>query len=630
MRKIFFLTYTLLHLATHAQDRGFKLVESSNSSFSEFYSELHALVIGNDSYDAHWPSLPGVHEDAVLISSTLKEIGFNVLKANNLNKHQLDSAFTQFISKYGTNPDAGLLFYFAGHGHTIRTNYGEKLGYIVPVDASNPNTSSMDFQSNAIEMAQMEIYAKRIESKHALFIFDACFSGSVFSLNRAIPEIITYKTSQPVRQFISSGTENEEVSDESIFRKQFISALTTDHADYDEDGFLTGTELGRYLQSTVISYSNNTQHPQYGKISNPALNKGDFVFPLLRSQPRTTQAVQNRIDSIYQNVVGSIELSTEMGGDLYVDGKLLTSITPNTIVPIHALSAGSHQLEIKGAEKWIQQVLVNAESNIIVEAKSRVKDHPQNKFINMVFVQGGEFDMGSIYGETDEQPIHSLIVNDFEISSTEVTVAQFREFVVNTNYKTEAEKEGWSWIFDEEWKKKNGYTWELNSKGDPAADFDPVRYVSWYDCLNFTEWLSERNGGKFRLPTEAEWEYAARGGVHKSNHSFSGSDIAPNVGWFKSNSEGEVRRVSIQKANELNLHDMSGNVWEWCSDWYSEKYYLRSPYANPKGPSIGEFRVIRGGSWNNNEESGRVTNRHKYRPLDRDNLTGFRVVRETF
>ena len=630
LRKIIFLICFLLNLMCLSQERGFRPVEKVNSSYEELYEEIHALIIGNSSYKENWPALPGVAEDVSIISSTLKKIGFNVVQAQDLNKYQLDSAFTQFISNYGTNPNAGLLFYFAGHGHTIQTNYGEKLGYIVPLGANNPNLSTMDFQSNAIEMAQMEIYAKRIESKHALFIFDACFSGSVFSLNRAIPEVISYKTKQPVRQFISSGTENEKVSDESIFRKQFIEALTTSHADYDKDGFLTGTELGRYLQSTVISYSNNTQHPQYGKISNPSLNKGDFVFGLKPGKSNVIKMNENRLDSSSHHLSGSIELSTEIGGDLYVDGKLLASVTPNTIVPILDLSIGPHLLEIKGSEKWEDEVIITSNSHLVIQVKSQVKNDLLNQFINMVFVSGGKFKMGSIYGESDEQPTHQVTLNDYEISSTEVTVGQFSTFVSETGYKTDAEEEGWSWVFDEEWKKKIGYTWKLNSKGEPAADYEPVRYVSWRDCMKFTTWVSEKMGGKFRLPTEAEWEYAARGGIHQSDFKFSGSEVATSIGWFKSNSEGGVQRVGIQQANELNLYDMSGNVWEWCSDWYHARYYEYSSYANPKGPSSGEFRVLRGGSWDNSVESGRVTNRHKYRPLDRDNLTGFRVVREIF
>ncbi len=158
-------------------------------------------------------------------------------------------------------------------------NWGDDLGYIVSVDAPLPDYDPPNFQSKSMSMEQINIYAKQIQSKHALFLFDSCFSGSIFALNRAVPEIISYKTAQPVRQFITSGSANETVPDESIFRAQFARALQGE-ADSDGDGYVTGTELGEFLQSTVVNYSHNAQHPQYGKIRNPKLDKGDFVFQL--------------------------------------------------------------------------------------------------------------------------------------------------------------------------------------------------------------------------------------------------------------------------------------------------------------------------------------------------------------
>lgn len=633
MRPIIFLTGIVLLLSSIAQQRGFKPVnDKKKEELNSLYQENHALIIGNAAYHKGWPSLPGVEQDVIEVSNTLKKIGFNVIVATDLNKFQMDSAFTSFISTYGVNPESGLLFYFAGHGHTIQTNYGEKLGYIVPVDAVSPNLGDMQFQSNAIEMAQMEIYAKRIVSKHALFIFDACFSGSLFNLTRAVPEVISYKTSQPVRQFISSGSEDEEVSDESIFRKQFVDALISGNADFNNDGYITGTELGRFLQSSVINYSNNTQHPQYGKISNPALNKGDFVFSLNSKINAFSIAVDSlSMDSSANQISkGSIEVATELGGDLYLDGKLLSSISPNSIIPILDLQPGIHYIEIIGAEKWQGSVEILEKNNVFLQIKSRGSGDRNSPFIQMGFVQGGTFQMGSRLGESDELPIHSVTLSDFEISANEITVGQFRKFIKETGYKTEAEVEGWSWFFDDEWKKKTGLTWEINSQGNKAGDYEPVVYVSWNDCQRFMQWMSDKYGGKFRLPTEAEWEYAAKGGIHRSEWSYSGGEDFIDVAWCKSNSDGTAHQVGQQQANALNLYDMSGNVWEWCDDWYNERYYERSTFSNPKGPLIGEYRVIRGGSWINDQASSRVSNRHKYRPKDRDNLTGFRVVREIY
>jgi len=249
------------------------------------YKASYALVVGNSLYRNGWPVLPGVKKDVELVRAALERNGFNVTVYNDLDKQQMDQAFTDFINKYGNQPENRLLFYFAGHGHTVKTSYGEQLGYVVPVDAPNPNKDESGFMSKSVEMQQIEIYSKRIQSKHALFLFDACFSGSLFAVSRAVPEIISYKTQNPVRQYITSGSADETVPDESIFRAQFIRALDGE-GDANNDGFMTGTELGEFIQSSVTNYSKNSQHPQYGKIRNPNLDKGDFVF--LVGAPRMT------------------------------------------------------------------------------------------------------------------------------------------------------------------------------------------------------------------------------------------------------------------------------------------------------------------------------------------------------
>jgi hypothetical protein len=269
----------LLDKDTDARGQGAVKVADPDGQELLIYQESYALVIGGSEYTNGWPSLPGVQDDIDAVTQILEEQGFQVVVHMDLDKAGIDQAFTDFISQYGQDPNNRILIYFAGHGHTVKTSYGEELGYIVPVDAPNPNYDEAAFQSKAMEMEQIKIYAKRIQSKHALFLFDACFSGALFSITRAVPEIISYKTSQPVRQFITSGSADETVPDESIFRRQFVRAMQGE-ADVNNDDYVTGTELGDFLQTTVVNYSENTQHPQYGKIRNPNLDKGDFVFIL--------------------------------------------------------------------------------------------------------------------------------------------------------------------------------------------------------------------------------------------------------------------------------------------------------------------------------------------------------------
>ena len=261
--------------------RGVRIQDTEGKEVG-FYQESYALVVGASAYRKGWSKLPGVVDDIKAVSKALKMHGFAVTVIRDPDHEKLKSAFNDFINSYGYDPNNRLLFYFAGHGHTIHKSYGADMGYIVPVDAPHPEVDRSEFLAKALDMQQFEVYARRIESKHALFLFDSCFSGSIFALERAIPKHISYKTARPVRQFITSGSADETVPDKSIFRHQFLEALDGE-ADVNEDGYITSSELGEFLFEKVVNYSRGTQHPQYGKIRDMYLDKGDFVFVLKRS-----------------------------------------------------------------------------------------------------------------------------------------------------------------------------------------------------------------------------------------------------------------------------------------------------------------------------------------------------------
>jgi formylglycine-generating enzyme required for sulfatase activity len=153
-----------------------------------------------------------------------------------------------------------------------------------------------------------------------------------------------------------------------------------------------------------------------------------------------------------------------------------------------------------------------------------------------------------------------------------------------------------------------------------------VEQVSWNDIQSFLKKLNTATGKRFRLPTEAEWEYAARGGNKSRGYTYSGSNTLSSVGWHVGNSGSKTHAVGQKQANELGLYDMSGNVWEWCSDWYGRNYYSSSSSNNPKGPSSGSSRVLRGGSWSSSASYCRVADRNNYKPDLRYYNYGFRVV----
>ncbi len=236
---------------------------------------------------------------------------------------------------------------------------------------------------------------------------------------------------------------------------------------------------------------------------------------------------------------------------------------------------------------------------------------------SMVFVEGGSFQMGSNDGESDEKPVHQVTVSSFWIGKHEITQAEWKE-VMGSN--------------PSDWK------------GDQL----PVEQVSWYDAVDYCNKRSIKEGltpcysgsgagitcdwnaNGYRLPTEAEWEFAARGGVKSKGYTYSGSNDVGSVAWYDGNSGYETHEVGTKSPNELGIHDLSGNVWEWCWDWYDEGYYAKSPGHDPKGAGSGSYRELGGGSWISIGNYCRVAIRGNYDPGGRYSYSGFRVARAVF
>ena len=213
---------------------------------------------------------------------------------------------------------------------------------------------------------------------------------------------------------------------------------------------------------------------------------------------------------------------------------------------------------------------------------------------SMVSVEGGSFKMGG--GRYDfEKPVHEVKLTSFSICQTEVT-QELWEAVMGSN--------------------------PSNYKG---LKF-PVENVSWDDCQTFITKLNQLTGQHFRLPTEAEWEYAARGGNQSNGYAYSGSNSFREVGWCRDNSRDRTHVVATKAPNELGLYDMSGNVWEWCQDWGDGSYYASSPINNPTGPSSGTTHIVRGGAWNDQQMDCRVEHRIGRKPTSTSELTGFRLA----
>jgi len=303
---------------TLMQERSVKVtVKIQDGKLLTLYNASYALVIGVSIYTNGWPTLPQAVNDAREIKTTLEQHGFVVTLVENPTAAQLENALKDFIATRGLGAENRLLFYFAGHGYTQKKAYGADLGYIVPSDVPLPDKDQAGFLRKVISMENFNSYAREINAKHVLFLFDSCFSGSIFALARAVPAVITYKTSEPVRQFITAGAADETVPDKSIFKQQFLEALKSE-GDSNKDGYVTGTELGEFLQTQVVNYSRESQHPQYGKIRDPRLDKGDFVFIVpLALPPKTTfdpNQYQTEANRLAANKAQWEKWQSEMGG----------------------------------------------------------------------------------------------------------------------------------------------------------------------------------------------------------------------------------------------------------------------------------------------------------------------------
>ena len=216
---------------------------------------------------------------------------------------------------------------------------------------------------------------------------------------------------------------------------------------------------------------------------------------------------------------------------------------------------------------------------------------------NMVWVDGGTFRMGATSEQgseiSDEKPVHSVTLSGYYIGKTEVTQA----------------------------------LWQAVMGSNPSyfeGDGLPVEQVSWDDCQKFIRKLNSLTGQNFRLPTEAEWEFACRGGNNSRGYKYSGSNYIDNVAWYDGNSGDKTHPVATKSPNELGIYDMSGNVWEWCADWYGD--YSSGRQTNPKGPYDGSSRVYRGGSWYYYARHCRSSDRFSNIPTIRNYDLGLRLA----
>lgn len=256
---------------------------------------------------------------------------------------------------------------------------------------------------------------------------------------------------------------------------------------------------------------------------------------------------------------------------------------------------------------------------------------------DMIHVQGGTFMMGTNEGEDSEKPMHNVTVNSFYIGKYEVTKKDWQELMGSWDPDPQ-DTFGIGDNYPVYWASWNAVIKYCNLRS-LAEGLNPVYRIAgstdseeWGPVPNEENELWDSvtcdwNANGYRLPTEAEWEFAARGGNKSNGYKYSGSNELHKVAWYEDNSAGNIHPVGMKQANELGIHDMSGNLWEWCWDWYNEGYYSQSPSSDPRGASSGYGRVLRGGSFLHNANGCRVEERSGCPPYNDQGSFTFRLCR---
>ena len=393
------------------------------------------------------------------------------------------------------------------------------------------------------------------------------------------------------------------------------------------------TTISPRLQSNFAETTIKVEDEAEIVINGISKGKGSWKGPLCAGVHDVECRLPNHISSKKQIVVkvdvpethildkptpieGSLYVkSNPSGAKIFIDGRDLGVVTPNKIDNV---LIGSHKVTILFDDNKRHDVDIHINKDEIatldvnlsdIKPTDALSDSTDRIFtvggvtFKMKLVEAGTFQMGSTTGSSDEQPVHSMTISkDYYIGETEVTQALWKAV---TGYAPTSGGSSWSRTYG-------------------LGDNYPAYYISYKDVQSFITKLNSLTGENFRMPTEAEWEFAARGGNKSKGYQYSGSNTIGDVAWYYDNSSSKTHTVKAKAANELGIYDMSGNVWEWCSDWYGK--YSGRAQTDPTGPTTGAYRVFRGGSWNNDATDCRCANRFPNSPSNRYFELGVRLA----
>lgn len=587
----------------------------------DLYDDYHALVVGVGQYD-QWPLKPEAVKNARDVSWAMKKLGFSVKLLTNPTMEELRSSLHEFSQKTGEEVDRGLLFYYSGNSQSSTSLDGKKIGRIIPKDAPLPIQDRESFEQHTISTDEIITVANQIQSKHVLFLFDAALSADAFQVEPAVMRRVNAVSALPTRQFITAGNAQAPIVEHTVFKKFLLLGLAGE-ADLIHDGVVSGSELGIYLSDRVGKVTQEQLHPQFGTMTVTGDIRGDFVFQLTNQIPEITRLSVNPKPVSAKIRILNIEPQFTQGIELK-PGKYR----------LHVSAKG-----FEAHDKWID-LKAGEDRTVRVQLSPKMEEITNTLGMRFIRIGKGSFMMGSKPtepGRSNDETRHLVkLTRHFFMLRTEVTKGQFNNFVKSTGYQTDAEKNNGCWITgqDKGWRQKPGTSWKKPGEVITEDDF-PVTCITWNDAKAFARWLSRKEGKNYRLPTEAEWEYAARAATStpfstgrclstdEANYGETGHPYEKCVTVFRQK-RGHPIVVGQSTTNPWQLHDIHGNVSEWCSDWYGP--FTPKNATNPRGPNSGSERVMRGGHWKSDAAGCRSAKRRRFPPNFASDAVGFRLV----
>ena len=465
--------------------------------------------------------------------------------------------------------EARAIVYYSGHG---MPSEDAKHAYLLPVDGDSRLAES------GLSTEQLYKQLSLMPSKGTIVLLDACFSGArrdgqMLASNRGVAIKVKEETISGNMVVFSAAQGDEtaypyEEKKHGLFTYFLLSALQ------ESGGRISlGTlsdQVTKMVSRRSIVENDKGQTPTV-RFSSTSSGWRNWMFA--NSAAKRYETLASTTNAVTQKQTEKAKLQPAP-----VDRK-----------------AQSEQTATTNTQQLVQK---DTPSNATISGESRKVITVGNVSFTMIRVDGGTFTMGATLEQgsdayDDEKPAHQVTLSPYYIGETEVTQALW-EAVMGSN--------------------------PSNFKGSNK----PVEEVSWDDCQDFIRKLNQKTGLSFRLPTEAEWEYAARGGNKSRGYKYSGSNNLGDVAWYTDNSGSSTHDVKTKQANELGVYDMSGNVWEWVQDWKGD--YSSSAQSNPKGPASGSYRVRRGGSWDDSAGLCRVSLRGSRSPGHRGNYLGLRLA----